>query len=42
MAHFYHQPIIWTRVYYLLTTGGTVIGAIRQCIKEQEYRDWVA
>ncbi|WP_155733430.1 transposase [Moraxella catarrhalis] len=31
--------MLWTRVYYLLTTGGTAIDTIRQYIKEQEHYD---
>ena len=30
LAEFYWKPVLWTRAYYLLTTGGATIDTIRQ------------
>ncbi|NLY63843.1 MAG: IS200/IS605 family transposase [Alcaligenaceae bacterium] len=39
LAEFYWQPVLWTRAYCLLTTGGATIDTIRQYIKKQERPD---
>lgn len=39
LAEFYRKPVLWTRAYCLLTTGGTAIDAIRQYIEKQERPD---
>ena len=39
MAEFYWKPVLWTRAYCLLTTGGATIDTIRQYIEKQERPD---
>ena len=39
LAHFYCKPVLWTRAYCLLTTGGATIDTIRQYIEKQERLD---
>ncbi|OAU97087.1 Transposase IS200-like protein [Moraxella catarrhalis] len=39
MAGFYYKPVLWTRAYCLLTTGGATVDTIRQYIKKQERPD---
>ncbi|WP_084137619.1 IS200/IS605 family transposase [Moraxella caprae] len=39
LAHFYWKPVLWTRAYCLLTTGGATIDTIRQYIEKQERPD---
>ncbi|QHG10181.1 hypothetical protein GSF12_10000 [Moraxella osloensis] len=36
---FYGEPVLWTRGYCLLTTGGATTHAIRQYIEKQERPD---
>ncbi|MGL5252467.1 MAG: transposase [Moraxella sp.] len=36
MLAFYGEPVLWTRGYCLLTTGGATTHAIRQYIEKQE------
>lgn len=36
LAEFYSKPVLWTRAYCLLTTGGATIETIRQYIEKQE------
>lgn len=36
---FYSKPVLWTRAYCLLTTGGGAIDTIRQYIEKQERPD---
>ena len=36
---FYGEPVLWTRGYCLLTTGGATTNAIRQYIEKQERPD---
>lgn len=33
---YYWKPVLWTRAYCLLTTGGATIDTIRQYIEKQE------
>jgi putative transposase len=33
---YYWKPVLWTRAYCLLTTGGATIDVIREYIKNQE------
>ena len=39
LATFYSKPVLWTRAYCLLTTGGATIDTIRQYIEKQERPD---
>ena len=39
LAEFYWKPVLWTRAYCLLTTGGATIDTIRQYIEKQERPD---
>lgn len=39
LADFYWKPVLWTRAYCLLTTGGATIDTIRQYIEKQERPD---
>ena len=39
LTKYYWQPVLWTRAYCLLTTGGTTIDTIRQYIEKQERPD---
>ncbi|WP_078306639.1 transposase [Moraxella lincolnii] len=39
IAEFYWKPVLWTRAYCLLSTGGAMIDAIRQYIEKQERPD---
>lgn len=39
LAKYYWQPVLWTRAYCLLTTGGATIDTIRQYIEKQERPD---
>lgn len=39
LAYFYWKPVLWTRAYCLLTTGGATIDTIRQYIEKQERPD---
>ena len=36
---YYWQPVLWTRAYCLLTTGGATIDVIREYIQNQERPD---
>lgn len=36
LAEFYSKPVLWTRAYCLLTTGGATIETIKQYIEKQE------
>ena len=36
LAEFYWKPVLWTRAYCLLRTGGATIDTIRQYIEKQE------
>lgn len=36
LAEFYWKPVLWTRAYCLLTTGGATIETIKQYIEKQE------
>ena len=33
---YYWKPVLWTRAYFLLTTGGATIDVIREYIQNQE------
>ena len=35
LAEFYWKPVLWTRAYFLLTTGCTTIATIRQYIEKK-------
>ena len=39
LAEFYWKPVLWTRAYCLLTTGGATIDTTRQYIEKQERPD---
>ena len=39
LAEFYWKPVLWTRAYCLLRTGGATIDTIRQYIEKQERPD---
>ena len=39
LATFYWKPVLWTRAYCLLSTGGATIDTIRQYIEKQERPD---
>lgn len=39
LAEFYWKPVLWTRAYCLLTTGGATIDTIKQYIEKQERPD---
>lgn len=39
LAGFYSKPVLWTRAYCLLTTGGATIDTIRQYIEKQKRPD---
>ena len=39
LAEFYWKPVLWTRAYCLLSTGGATIDTIRQYIEKQERPD---
>lgn len=39
LAEFYWKPVLWTRAYCLLTTGGAAMDTIRQYIAKQERPD---
>lgn len=39
LAEFYCKPVLWTRAYCLLSTGGATIDTIRQYIEKQERPD---
>ncbi len=39
LACFYWKPVLWTRAYCLLTTGGATTDTIRQYIEKQERPD---
>lgn len=36
LSKFYWKPVLWTRAYCLLTTGGATIDTIKQYIQNQE------
>lgn len=36
LKQYYWKPVLWTRAYCLLTTGGATIDVIREYIKNQE------
>jgi len=36
LAQYYWKPVLWTRAYCLLTTGGATIDTIRRYIEKQE------
>lgn len=36
LSKFYWKPVLWTRAYCLLTTGGATIDIIKQYIQNQE------
>lgn len=36
LKQYYWEPVLWTRAYCLLTTGGATIDVIREYIKNQE------
>jgi putative transposase len=36
LAEFYWKPVLWTRAYCLLTTGGATFETIKQYIEKQE------
>ena len=40
LAEFYWKPVLWTRAYCLLSTGGATIDTIRQYIEKQERPDY--
>ena len=42
LATFYWKPVLWTRAYCLLSTGGATIDTIRQYIEKQERPDQLA
>lgn len=37
LAQYYWKPVLWTRAYCLLTTGGATIDTIRRYIEKQEH-----
>ena len=39
LAQFYSKPVLWTRAYCLLTTGGATIDTIKQYIEKQQRPD---
>ena len=39
LNQFYSKPVLWTRAYCLLTTGGATVDAIRKYIEKQERPD---
>ena len=39
LKQYYWKPVLWTRAYCLLTTGGATIDTIRQYIEKQERHD---
>jgi len=36
LARYYFKPVLWTRAYCLLTTGGASVDKIREYIEKQE------